>query len=219
MNNIAARMNYDNARKTLIKLNAGDPTFDVRRYKLTQSYLRLEVLLATGTSQYQYRVLVNDSNPQIFNTERRLNLQDTFIPSEVGFFLGFPTSATDDTYKLLSYPSPFLVTNDAQYFRLYNGSLSITVNNNVLVPSWDMWRHYAALQTQQTAALGAGSPMDEFDGRVTGFYPMEPNVALIGSKQIQIFHTLVNGMTAVDEFSRAILVFRGILAQNSTVVS
>lgn len=210
-------MNFNNAVKALVKANNGKINW--KEYKLTQSFLRLEQPLATGTTNYNFRVLVNDANPQVFNTEQRLNLQDTFIPSEIGFFIGLPSSSTDDTFKLLSYPSPFLLTNDAQYFRLYNGVLSISVNNNILVPAWDMWRHYDAPQTQQTAALGAGAPMDEFDGKYTSMYPMEPNVALIGSKNSQIYLTLKNGMTAVDANSRIIILMRGILAQNSTVVS
>src|SRR3979490_1782330 len=109
MNNIAARMNFENARKTLQRANRDDPQFDVRKYKLTQSYLRLEQLLVVGVTQYQFRVLVNEATPQGFNTERRLNLQDTFIPSEVGFFIELPTSTSDDTFKPLSYVSNFLV--------------------------------------------------------------------------------------------------------------
>jgi hypothetical protein len=221
MNNIAARMNFENARRALIKANIKeDPNFDVRKYKLTQSYLRLEQLCTVGITNYTFKVLSNEANPTIFNTERRLNLQDSFIPSEVGFFLEFPSSSTDDTFKPLPYPNTFLIgANTAQYFRAYNGELEIRVNQNVLVPYWDMWRHYDVTTTQQTAAIAAGSPSDEFYGENTGFYPMEPNVALIGSKGIQITLTLKNGMTAVNANSRFCLWFRGILAQNSTVVS
>ncbi len=219
MNNIAARINYDNARKTLMSANAGDDNFDINKYKLTQSYLRLEQLLVVGQTLYQFRVLVNENQPTFFNTEQRLNLQDSFIPSEVGFFIGFPSSATDDTWKPLSYVSPTFTANDAQYQKLYNGKLQLSVNNNILIPAWDTYRHYYAPQTQQTAALGAGSPMDQINGNQDGFYPMEPNVALIGSKNIVINFQTVTGLTAVDTFSRVVLWFRGILAQNSTSVS
>lgn len=221
MNNIAARMNFNNAVKALIKANRGVPNFDWRQYKLTQSYLRLEQPCVANVTNYTFKVLANESTPQVpFNTERRLNLQDTFIPSEMGFFLEFPSSSSDDTFKPITYPNTFLIgANVAQYFRPYNGTLSITVNQNVLVPAWDMWRHYVANQTQQTAAVAAGSPLDQQDGKCDGFYPMEPNVALIGSKGIQIVLTLLNGMTAINANSRFCLWFRGILAQNSTVVS
>lgn len=212
-------MNFENARKTLIRANANDPGFDVRKFKLTQSFLRLEQLAVVGTTNYIFRALVNEAQPQVFNTEQRLNLQDSFIPSEIGFFLAFPSGATDDTFKPLTYVSPTFTANDAQYQKFYNGVLSIAVNNNILVPAWDMWRHWYSPQTQQTAALGAGSPMDQVDGKTDSFYPMEPNVALIGSKNIVITLTLKTGLTAIEASSRIVLWFRGILAQNSTVVS
>lgn len=213
-------MMYDNVKKSIAKaFGKSNQAIDLDQFKITQSFLRLEQPIAVGRTLYTFPVLVNQANPQIFNTEQRLNLQDSFFINDVGFFQGLPSGSTDATFKLLTYVSPFLFVNDAQHQIFYNSKLSIAVNNNVIVPAWDTTRHLVAPQTQQTQALGAGAPMDEFHGNTTGFYPMEPNVTLVGSKNYVINLELPAAPTAVEANSRVIIVLRGLLVQNSTVVS
>ncbi len=219
MNTISARMVFDNALQNVTRAFQGVPGFNAGNLKLTQSFLRLEQATAANTTLYKFPVLINQANPTIFNTEQRLNLQDSFVISEIGFFLAFPSSATDVTFRPVSYVNQVLSANVAQMQSFYNGQLSVTVNNNVLVPSWDLWRHYNAPKTQQTAAFGAGSPGDQIALGNDGFYPMEPNLVIVGSKNYQFEVSLPAPPTAVDANSRLVLLFRGILAQNSTVVS
>lgn len=219
MNNVNARLVFDNARKALFNAFKGVPNLNIDSFKLTQSFLRLEQPTVVGQTLYSFPILVNQSNPLIFNTEQRLNLQDSFVISDLGFYQALPSSSTDATYKLLTYVSPFLFVNDAQHEIFYNGKISITVNNNVILPAWDTVRHRLAPQTQQTAALAAGSPMDEFDGKTYSMYPVEPNITLVGSKNYVVNLQLPAGPTAVDANSRVVILLRGILAQNSTVVS
>lgn len=216
---ITARMNFDNARAALVNAFNLRSRAELTQFKLTQSYLRLEQAIAVGTTQYTFPILVNQANPTIFNTEQRLNLQDSFVCSEIGFYQALPSGSTDATFQLLTYVSPSLFTNDAQHQIFYNGRLSISVNNNVILPAWDLMRHKVAPQTQQTAALGAGSPQDEFYGDSYGMFPCEPNVTFVGAKNYQINVNLPAAPTAVDANSRLVIIFRGILAQNSTVVS
>lgn len=221
MNNTEARMVYENARRALVKTfnPENKPGFNVDKFKLTQSFLRLEQPIVVGQTLYTFPILVNQANPQIFNTEQRLNLQDSFVISSLGFYQALPSGATDTTFKLLTYVSPFLFVNDAQHQIFYNGRLSITVNNNVILPAWDCMRHLYAPQTQQTQALGAGAPMDEFDGAEYAQFPVEPNVTLVGSKNYVVNLALPGAPTAVEANSRVVIVLRGLLAQNSTVVS
>jgi len=221
MNNTEARMTFENAKRALYKTFNPDnrPGFNVEKFKLTQSFLRLEQPTVVGQTLYTFPILINQPNPTIFNTEQRLNLQDSFVVNELGFYQALPSSSTDTTFKLLTYVSPFLFVNDAQHQIFYNGKLSITVNNNVIMPAWDTVRHQLAPQTQQTQALGAGAPMDQFDGKSYAMYPVEPNITLVGSKNYVVNLTLPSGPTAVEANSRIVVILRGILAQNSTVVS
>lgn len=224
MNSIAARMVFENAKIAINKAFPIDPAKPrppaSELCKLTQSYLRLERDLSINQSTYEFPILVNQGQTGIFNTEQRLNQQDSFVCSEVGIFVAAPSSETDAAFIPLTYPNPFVFGANADPLNaLYSGSLNIAVNNDILVPAWDILRHYVAPQTQQTAAAGAGSPLDENFGHEYGFYPMEPNVVFIGSKKNTIKIELPAPLTAVLANSRIVMILRGVLAQNSTVVS
>lgn len=216
MNSIAARMVYENALMSLTAAFADDPN-GLTATRPMQSYLRLELPLVAGVTQYNFDILINQGTP--FNTERRLKLQHSFVASEVAMYLGAPSGTTDATYKPLTYSSPvFFPVNFAAMQAIYNGSMNIMVDNIKYMDAWDLWRHYVVNETSQTAPLGPGSPNDQYDGKCDGFYPIEPNIVFIGSKDNQVQITLPAGITAVEANSRVILIFRGILAQNSTSV-
>ena len=87
------------------------------------------------------------------------------------------------------------------------------------MPNWDLFKHYNAPETQQTQALGVASPADQVRGSFDGFYPVEPNIVLIGSKNNVIAINLPAGLATVQANSRIVVIARGITAQNSTVVS
>jgi hypothetical protein len=220
MNNIEARMVFENAKKALNAAFPGLNGKDITQYcKLTQNTYRFEQPLVAGTTLYQFPVLVNQ---ELFsNTEQRLLQQDSAVVYQIGIFAGAPASAVDAAFTPDSYPSPVKYGADsAPLLSLWNGSnLKITVNNDILVPNWDVWKHYNAPETQQTGALGAASPMDEMRGGHDGFGAMEPNVVMIGSKNNVIQLTLAAGIASVKAFSRVIVICRCITAQNSSVVS
>lgn len=218
MDSIQARMVYDNSKKALYKAFQGVPGLDVNTFKLTQSYIRLEQPLAAGPTIFNFPLLANQGNP--FNTEVRLNLQDSFVISQIGIFVAGPTSTTDAAFKLYAYPNFFLfAANAAPMQVLYNGKLSISVNNNVILPAWDIQRHWVTNQVQQNAAIAAAVFQDEYNGSEDGYYSCEPNLVLVGSKNYQISIQIPAGIASVLANSRVAVVFRGILAQNSTVVS
>src|SRR5574337_2088087 len=214
MTNIDARLIYENSKEALRKAFPDIPQI-AEICKLTQSTLRLEQPLIAGNTNYQFPVLVNQ---QVFsNTEKRLLQQDSAIVYAMGVFAALPASATDTAFTLDTYESPVkYAANSTPLRSLWNGSnLSITVNNDVLVPNWDIWKHYYAPETRETGA--ANPPLDEKDGSI--LYPVEPNIVLIGSKNNVINITLPTGVSAVAANSRIVILLRAILAQNSTVVS
>lgn len=233
MNSIAAREDFNvaaqifnNAFNPMLLSNGMpnpnyNPGFDaVSAFRLSQSVLRLEQPTTATSTQYLFPVLSNIQNQAAaFNTEIRLNIQDSFVPTHVGFFLALPSGVNDTTFKLMTYPNPFILVNAVQMQAYYNGTMSIMINNVQYTQKWDLWRHWQTNQTQQTTALGAGSPEDQFLGSDDGFYPMQPFILLIGSQNIQVNINLPVSPTAVDANSRLIIMFRGILAQNSTVVN
>ena len=221
MSNLDARMSYENAKNAL---RGAFPDLikqgiDVASIcKLTQSTYRFEQPIVAGNTTYTFPVLVNQ---QVFsNTEQRLLQQDSAIINSLGFFVGAPASATDVSFLPNAYPNPFLFgANAVPLQAVYNGSLSIAVNNDILVPNWDIFKHLRIPETQATAAPASASPIDEMNGGEYGFYPLEPNIVLIGSKNNVITITIPVGISAVKANSRLIVIARGITAQNSTVVS
>ncbi len=126
---VGTRLAYEKAKQALA--NAG---FNPNQVVLSQSYLRLEVALSTSITNYQFPVLVNDvssSNTTSFATEQRLNLQDSFVISSLGFFVAAPSSSTAVDFQLATYPNPYIfsTTNAASsLFNWYNSSLTLTVN-------------------------------------------------------------------------------------------
>lgn len=217
MTNLDARLVYENSKEALRKAFPNIPNI-AEICKLTQSTIRLEQPLVVGNTNYQFPVLVNQ---EIFsNTEKRLLQQDSAILYQMGLFAGAPASATDNAFVPDSYPNAVKYgANAAPLQALWSGNISIAVNNDILTPNWDVWKHYNAPETQQTAALASGFPADEMRGSFDGFYPVEPNLVLIGSKNNVINLTLPVGLTAVKANSRVILILRCVIAQNSTVVS
>lgn len=193
---------------------------------LSQSYLRLERVAATGVTNYQFGVLVNDQpgGSTIRPNEVRLNLQDSFFVSSIQLFTYNTTNATDTDAVLRTYPDRFVYTTAGAaqaLYQLYNGQLSLTVNNRVITPTWDLMRHLVVPQTQQNATLASGVNIDQFEGGTYGEYACEPNWVLIGSKNNNLTINLPNAISTLQASSTTVicLVLRGVLAQNSTQVS
>jgi hypothetical protein len=216
-----SRLVFENAKSIITA--AG---LNVASAKLTQSDLRLEQQLVTTKTQYQFAVLNNNNGPSgsLFNTEVRLTQQDSFVAASVGFFLAKPTSATDATFIAHTYPSPVTFSTAgtaAAAETLYNSLLAIMINNDNVLPVWHLGRHRMVPQSQaQTGAANANNiAQDQIDLSSDGFVPVEPNLLLIGSKNNVITVTLPSALAAVEANQRAILWFRGVLAQNSTIIT
>lgn len=221
MSQIGQRLVFQNSKNAIARagLNPGAAV-------LSQSYLRMEVPLVAGVTNYTFDILVNENtNPQ-YVTQNKLNLQDAFVLSQLGFFLGVPaTSATNEAaFPLLTYPNQvsFTAANDVAAQAIYNGQMQLTVNQRTIITAWDLNRHYQVNQTQQLVARAASTPfqnIDQVNLDTDGFSVVEPNVVLVGSKKNILQVVLPAGLASVEPNSRLICVMRGILAQNVTSVN
>jgi hypothetical protein len=223
---------YDNRKVYLAaKAALSDPALglNVKNAVLSQSTLRLEVLAAVNTTIYKFGVLVNDQSngQQPSPTEVRLNLQDAFYAASMQVLIGLKQTPADTAWPVHSYPNPAVFTTSGAavaLYNLYNGQLNLTVNNKIITPSWDILRHYKSNQTQGTGATQATGPVDQFDGGLDAGFPVEPNLVLIGSKNnvLQINLPAAIGVlqaTPSTAQTPIVIIFRGVLAQNVTVVS
>ena len=207
---MGSRMVFENA-KTLVR-SLG---YSVEHAKLTQSYLRSEVALSTSIANYHIPVLVNDTqNGASRVNEKRLNLQDIFITTEIAVVIGVG-SATATAAKLYTYPNAtvFSSATDDNLWSIYNGYLNLTINNEQVLPAWDVLRHYFVPQTQQSA-----STTDQWSASQDAFYPVEPGIVMNGAANIN-FQLTANGAPAsVLANSFIAVIQRGILCQNVTTV-
>jgi hypothetical protein len=240
-NNFSARDSYRIAKELLYNAMRNDPKFGevmnnrkgdsdcrdwVNSRKFSQSEIRLEVKLNAVNNSFVFGLTANQQNSSnvIFNTENRLTMQDTLICNEYGFFVGNPTSQIDTTWELKTYGNPitFAAGTDADLLNttLYcHGYFRMTCNNDVIIPYRGLFNHWLRPETQQTAAFGAGSPLDQIRGAEDGFITEEPNLLLIGSKGYIPQIVLPSNMALTATQIRAVLLFKGDLAQNSTSVS
>jgi hypothetical protein len=211
------RMIFENAKSLVRSLGYG-----VDQAVLTQSYLRSEVALSTSVANYHIPVLVNDTqNASVRVNEKRLNLQDIFVASEIAVLIGVG-AATSTTAALYTYPNGVIFTSatDTDLLSIYNGSLNLTINNSQILPSWDVYRHYYVPQTQGGVGITAQTifPVDQNDGGSNGFYPVEPGIVMNGAANIN-FQLTANGAPATILANSFICVIqRGILLQNVTTV-
>lgn len=212
------RLIFDNA-KNLVN-NAG---FSAGQAVLSQSYIRSEVAMSTTTTSYQVPILVNSvGSGTNFSTNNLLNLQDAFVVSSIGVFVAIPAASTTTAFPLYTYPNATAISTvgaAAALYNLYNGKLSVVVNNRQIVPSWDLYRHLYVPQTQQGAASTA-TTIDENDATEFGYYPCEPNIVLVGSKNNVISLELPGAISTLQAATapRIVVIMRGILAQNVTPV-
>jgi hypothetical protein len=213
-----ARLVFDNA-KNLVN-NAG---FSAGQAVLSQSYIRSEVAMSTTTTSYQIPILVNSVGAGTnFATNNLLNLQDAFVVSSIGVFVAIPAASTTTAFPLYTYPNATAFSTSgasAALYNLYGGKLSVVVNNRQIVPAWDLYRHLYVPQTQQGAASTA-TTIDQNDATEFGYYPVEPNIVLVGSKNNVISLELPGAISTLQASTapRIVVIMRGILAQNVTPV-
>jgi len=218
INQISARLTFENARSFVQSQG-----YDVSQAVLTQSYVRSEVAISASVTNYRLPIVITDNSSTIFNTMKPVNLQDIHVVSSLFIGLAAPSSSTDTAFPVCSYPSPgagFTAAQADAALTLYNGFFSLSVNNQLVVPSIDILRNYYVPQTQGGVGITAQTvfPVDQWDAADNGFYPIEPNVLLNGGANIVANIVLPAAISTVKADSRIVVIFRTILCQNTTSV-
>lgn len=240
-NNYSARDAYDIAREILYNGMRSDPAFNkpgqpttkgdndcwdwVNSRKLSQNEVRMEVKLNATNNQFKFGLTQNQPNTNNvqFVTEHRLDMQDIMVMNEMKFEIGLPASDTDVNWEPVTYPNTqIFAAGDVPLLKniLYGqGWFSMMVNNDNIIPYRRLKNWYQSNQTQQTAALGTGSPQDQECGAEDGIIVWEPNILLIGSKGYIPQINFPAAMTGLAGSVRAIITALGVLGQNASSVS
>lgn len=211
---LGSRLVYQNAKAMVER--AG---FSTNQAVLSQSYIRTEIAASTTLANYRFPILINDNFAPTYPTMNLLNLQDAFIVGKV--FIGLTVAtATATNFKLYTYPNKTAFPTGT-LSTLYNGKMTITVNNRQIVPAWEVKKHYYVPTTQEgVGGGGTGFVLPSFDEQHenSGAVSCEPNIVLVGSKSNDVSIQLPAAFGTLDANTRIVLIFSGVLAQNVTPV-
>jgi hypothetical protein len=189
----------------------------------TQGYLRFEKPLG-NQSTIDFDILSNAGTP--VPTEKRLNLPDTFLIQKLAIFIyKLPTAALNAAQTLNSFPNPLVYSKAgeaANLMAIYNGFLSVRVNQTVWIDSLDVMRCYRVGPAQNALAVSANATANTMQGSQWdmsdyGFLVMEPKILLSGASANKISITLPSpvDMTGTASTNYAVCYCRGILNQNA----
>jgi len=203
--------------------------------RLTQSALVSTVPISNGRSSYNFPILETD--PGFFEPlDKRLNINDEFIITSMGLYIF--AEVTDPEQPTLRNNWIWLTTPpmelDISFFQqnpLYNGTISISVNNIKYMEKWDTKRHeYRGVTQFQGVSVGtpnATLPSNDFANNA--MYPVSPMVTLSGAKKNDISLTIPQPIDAAAGFLpvpvgaqltvnaiRIGMKFDGFLAQNAS---
>jgi len=198
--------------------------------RVTQSYLRSEIILNPNLTNYSFGILDRDipvGATGLFPTEQRLKQQDVFFTYSLGFYILCASTSGGNTsflYELMTFPNPnfygsFGINLDLMVGLWTSGSLQVSVNNDVLTPAWDLKKHFFVPETQiNTTTWPANSAyFNEVNYEHNGHCIVEPNWIINGGNNNQYVITYPQSISNIGLTSgnfRLVLDWRGFLAQN-----
>lgn len=195
---------------------------------ITQSYLRLEQTLGNSNS-VPFQVLTNQGNVQ--PTEVRLQLTDTFVVTDIGFFISkLATNAARSSMVLDTFVNPEIYTGSgeaAALQALYNGQLTAGVDRKTYITAWDLLRHYYVPNAQRLLAQVGSTNVPA--GAATSysrsgfendqiFKEILPTFNISGNQSLNLAINLPEAvnMAGTNSINIAVLYLRGFLVQNVT---
>ena len=151
---------------------------------IAPSFVRMELELVNGRSEYifDYRTATKK-----FDTEVKLDEQDAFRMTDVGFFLIKEDLAVPGCATLQAFANPFVFPDESgglqtQHLNhLYNGKFAAKVGNIVYVPDMPVLDCEYVGTAQQT---GAGNRSEKCAG--AGFIPCTPQYTLKGRENNEL---------------------------------
>ena len=198
---------------------------------ITESKIRVEVLLTNANNSYQFNILKNPGVDSI--TETKLDKNDVFVTNRVGFFLTRRTDISPGNEELLTFPNNSLLDGVAvvvkDFYTIYNGTFQVTIGTNLVYPSMPMEKFLYVPQTQQDSisAAVAGTPNttygpfeNERDSN-SGFFEISNILELSGGAdnilQVNVlqFPTMAIATTTAGIGNYIVMILDGFLVKNA----
>ena len=192
---------------------------------VTPGYLRLEQSVQSTLTNVQFNVLENQGSQNV--TERRLKLPDAFVVEKITIAImkaGATTTATQAeiaTSHLHTFPNPLVFTGAgeaANLMNIYNGYLSVRVNETVYIDSMDVTRFYRVSTSQQGAGPATVIPRSEWNAPDYSFYELTPTITLDGgaSNYLNLYFPSSINMSGTNSQNFVVFFARGFLIQNGS---
>jgi hypothetical protein len=198
--------------------------------RLTQSSLYLTKPISATQTSYNFDVLETQSST-LEENEIRLNLNDEFIVTAMGFYLqGTATSGFGANWGrvLFTHPNTQESSANGTLNNYYQGAFQIAVNNVIYLDKWDTQKHKFVPRTQfGDFATPTMAVNDSVDFSRNAMYPVEPLVTLSGAKKNDLklqLPTAIAGATfsltdnignaTTYTINRVVCILRGLNAQN-----
>jgi len=227
---MASRVNFAKILSRYKELGKGN-------VRLTPSSLYLSKAISSSQTIYNFDVL-DTQNATLQPNEIRLNQNDEFIITSLGVYveatlIDVTNSATYGS-RLLTYAPVELKSTMAGINAVWNGQLSISVNNVVFLDKFDTGKCQRVPNVQfgpYTAATAAISAVNATqagnDYEKDGMVDIEPMLTLSGAKKNAITLTLPSALASVAAVTivtdsgtisltpaRVVVLARGLNAQN-----
>lgn len=188
-------------------------------------FLRLEALLG-ATSVISFDLLVNQGKPT--KTENRLQITDTFIVTDLGFFVfKVAAGATTTLGKLRTFANPTIFSAAGEADRINaiweSGKFQMTKNGVQSIPALDMERFRSVGIAQEGLQVGAANSYfadERRDARVGFIETFTPVITFQGNDNVTLNVNLPESvnLAGTDSDNYAVLYFRGFLRQNASFV-
>lgn len=203
----------------------------------TPGYLRLEISLTGQTNSVNFQVRDAQGGAQ-HPTERRLKIADTFTVMAAGFYIGkaavtspatVPTAIQYQIMTLHTFANPQVFTGGsaaANLQALYNGFLTVRVDQTVFIDSFPMLSFYRVATSQQGVGSSATNNIpvqaDEWPLQMFGRSEWTPSIELNGQSNTEIAINLgaaVNLAAGAGTYeTNAVLILTGFLNQGAATV-
>ena len=189
---------------------------------VTPSYLRIEKTLDNSSSDYVFDF---EKNGNELATERKLERNDVFIATQIGFYLTRQETAKIGKERLMTYPNVQILGTAtgftaAHLETLYSGYLWLKVNKSVIIENQTMYDFRKVWTSQQQSSTVL---QDEFT-RTASAYTLPPQVEISGreTNELRVFINTFSGMqiasVATGYNHKLVAVFYGFLARNASQI-
>jgi hypothetical protein len=188
----------------------------------TPGYLRLEVRLGANTQTIRFNVIQDSQNQ--YDTENRLDRNDSFTVTDWGFYLGQKAVVAGDSQigvdNLQTGPNPASIATGlttAIFDAIHGGRLRFVADSTVFLDSLDLLRTRMVGIAQAGLDPGGGTDYAASQwNEETGMAPMLPSITFSGAMKLELSVELPRSVayaTSATQNLHAVLIFRGFLNQ------